>query len=68
MNNYSSAAPKRLVRSRDEQMIGGVCAGLADYFGLDVTLVRVLVVVGTVLGLGSLVLAYIAGWILIPKA
>lgn len=68
MSNYSSSAPKRLTRSRDDQMIGGVCASLADYFGLDVTLVRVLVVVGTVLGLGSLILAYLAGWILIPKA
>ena len=68
MNDYTAPPPKRLIRNRDEAMIGGVCAGLADYFNLDVTLVRVLVVVGTVLGAGSLLLAYLAGWVLIPKS
>lgn len=58
---------KRLVRSRDERWLGGVCGGLAAYFGLDVNLVRLLVVLGTVLGLGSLVIAYVAAWILMPE-
>lgn len=40
--------------------IMGVCAGLADYFGIDVTWVRVGFVVGTVLGAGSLILVYLA--------
>ncbi|MGH3357120.1 MAG: PspC domain-containing protein [Nocardioidaceae bacterium] len=57
---------KRLVRSRDDRMLGGVCGGVAEYLGIDSTLVRILVVVGTVLGFGSLVLAYIIGWVLIP--
>ena len=60
------AGPKRLVRSRD-RMLGGVCAGLADYFGLDVNLVRILTVVATVLGVGSLVIVYIALWIMLPE-
>lgn len=58
--------PRRLVRSRN-RMLGGVCAGLADYAGLDVTLVRVLTVVATVLGAGSLVIVYLALWILLPE-
>jgi phage shock protein C len=37
-------APKRLMRSRAEKKIGGVCAGLAQYFDLDVTLVRILAI------------------------
>ncbi|MDR7102617.1 PspC domain-containing protein [Croceicoccus sp. BE223] len=37
----------------------GVCAGIADYFGVDVTLVRVLWVVGTLAGFGSLLLIYL---------
>ena len=37
----------------------GVCAGIADYFNLDVTLVRIAWVLGTLLGFGSLVLVYI---------
>lgn len=63
----AGAPAKRLVRSRTDRMLGGVCGGVAEYLGVDATLVRILVVVGTVLGLGSLVLAYIAGWILIPE-
>jgi phage shock protein C len=59
---------KRLVRSRDDRMIAGVCAGVAQYLGIDATLVRILVVVGTVVGFGSLVLAYVIGWVLIPEA
>jgi phage shock protein C len=59
---------KRLLRSRDDRMVAGVCGGLATYLGVDATLVRVLVVVGTVLGFGSLVLAYLIGWVVIPEA
>jgi phage shock protein C len=59
---------KRLVRSRSDRMIAGVCGGLAEYLGIDATLVRILVVVGTVLGFGSLVLAYLVGWVVIPEA
>jgi phage shock protein PspC (stress-responsive transcriptional regulator) len=59
---------KRLVRSTDNKMIGGVCAGVADYFGLDPTLVRVLTVVGAVLGLGSIVIAYVVAWAVMPTA
>lgn len=40
--------------------LAGVCAGIADYFGVDVTLVRILFVVGTLIGFGSLLLIYIA--------
>lgn len=63
-----AAAQKRLVRSRDDRMLGGVCGGVAAYLGIDSTLLRILVVVGTVVGFGSLVLAYVIGWILIPEA
>lgn len=40
--------------------IFGVCAGIANYFGIDPLLVRILFVLGTVVGLGSLVLIYLA--------
>jgi phage shock protein C len=39
---------RRLQRSRHNRMLGGVCAGLAEYLGLDVTLVRLLYVVGSI--------------------
>jgi phage shock protein PspC (stress-responsive transcriptional regulator) len=63
-----SAAPKRLARSRDNRWLGGVCGGFAEYFGVDPNLVRLLVVLGTILGFGSLVIAYVAAWILMPEA
>jgi phage shock protein PspC (stress-responsive transcriptional regulator) len=59
---------RRLVRRTDEKMLGGVCAGLADYLGVDVTVVRLATVVATVLGAGSLVVAYLAAWLLMPEA
>ena len=62
-----AAAPKRLLRSRNDRMLGGVCGGVAAYLGIDATLLLILVVVGTVVGFGSLLLAYIIGWILIPE-
>ncbi len=58
---------KKLTRSRDDTWLGGVCGGIAEYTGLDVTLVRVIVAVCTVLGAGSLIIAYLVAWILIPR-
>ncbi|HLN75729.1 MAG TPA: PspC domain-containing protein [Nocardioidaceae bacterium] len=63
----SSPAPKRLVRSRDDRWISGVCGGVAAYLGVDANLVRLVVVLGTVLGLGSLAVAYVVAWILMPE-
>ncbi len=59
---------KRLVRNTNDKVIGGVCAGVADYLGIDVTLVRVLTVVGAVFGLGTLVVAYVVAWAVMPTA
>ena len=61
-------APKRLLRSRDDRWVAGVCGGVAAYLGVDANLVRLVVVLGTVLGLGSLLIVYVAAWILMPEA
>jgi phage shock protein C len=58
---------KVLVRSRNGRMVAGVCAGAAGYFGVDVTLVRVLVAVVAVITGGVGVLAYLAAWVIIPE-
>lgn len=63
----SAPAPKRLVRSRDDRWISGVCGGVGAYLGVDANLVRLVVVLGTVFGLGSLAIAYIVAWILMPE-
>jgi phage shock protein C len=63
----SAPAPKRLVRSREDRWLSGVCGGVAAYLGVDANLVRLVVVLGTVLGFGSLAVAYIVAWILMPE-
>jgi phage shock protein C len=57
---------KILVRSRKGRMVAGICAGIADYYGLDVTLVRVIVAVVSLITGGTGVLAYLAAWMIIP--
>ncbi len=58
---------KRLYRSRRDRKIAGVCGGLAEYFDIDPTLVRILWAV-LVLGAGTGILAYILFWIIVPEA
>jgi phage shock protein C len=65
--NGPVSVPRRLVRRTDDNMLGGVCAGLADHLGLDPTLVRVLTVLVTVLGFGSVIIAYLIAWVIVPK-
>ena len=62
----STDGTKVLVRSRKDRMVAGICAGTADYFGWDVTLVRVVVTVVSVLTGGTGVLAYLLAWAIIP--
>jgi phage shock protein C len=63
----SGNGTKVLVRSRKGRMVAGVCAGAAEYFGWDVTLIRVIVAVVAVITGGAGVLAYLAAWVLIPE-
>ena len=58
--------PKRLFRSSDK-VIGGVCAGLAEYFGLDANVVRLISVLLIFLG-GLSLWVYIVMWIVLPQA
>jgi phage shock protein C len=57
---------KKLYRDEHRKSIGGVCAGLAEYFGVDVSVVRVIFVLSVLLkGIG--LLPYIVLWIVLPK-
>jgi phage shock protein C len=71
MNEFEANRPRRrLTRRPAEGKLGGVCAGLADYFDADVALVRAVWVVLSIWP-GAIVLgviAYIAAWILVPRA
>jgi len=59
---------RRLTRSRTKGTIAGVCAGLADYFGVDVVLVRLLWVILSIAGavIGG-VIVYVAAWLIMPE-
>ena len=57
---------KRLYKSSVDKKIDGVCAGIAEYFGIDPTLIRLAVVAFTLLG-GSGILFYIIAAIVIPR-
>ncbi len=57
---------RALVRRRNGRMLAGVCAGVADYLGVDTTLVRVLWAVVSLVTGGAGVLAYLVAWIIIP--
>jgi phage shock protein C len=57
---------KVLRRSNSDKMIAGVAGGLAEYFGIDASIVRVIFVLVTLLG-GSGVLAYLILWLILPK-
>jgi phage shock protein C len=60
------AETRKLYRSRRNRQVAGVCGGLAEYFSLDATLIRILFVVLAVLG-GSGLLLYVAMWIIVPN-
>lgn len=57
---------KRLERSRRNRVVAGVCAGLADYFNIDVALMRVLFVVATICGSFGFWM-YVIMWIVVPE-
>lgn len=58
---------KKLYKSNRNKMIDGVCGGLAEYFGIDPTVVRLAVVVLSLMGFSG-VIAYILAAIIIPRA
>ena len=64
--NEPRSGSKRLYRIQDGRLVAGVCAGLAAYFGIDPTLVRLGFVVLTAFGgLGALL--YLGAWVVIPE-
>jgi phage shock protein PspC (stress-responsive transcriptional regulator) len=66
MTEPSSNGNKRLYRIREGRVVAGVCAGLAAYFGIDPTLVRLAFALFTIFG-GAGVLLYLIAWIIIPE-
>ena len=57
--------PRKLYRSRNQRMLAGVCGGLAEYFNVDATLIRVLFLILAVFG-GSGLVIYVVMWLIVP--
>ena len=58
---------KRLSRSRKDRMLGGVCGGLAEYFEVDPTIVRLIWILLIFFSMGGAILAYLIAWVIIPE-
>ncbi len=58
---------KRLYRDPADKMVGGVCSGLANFFGMDPTVIRLAFVLLTLLG-GHGILIYLVLWLIVPLA
>ena len=60
---------KKLRRSNKDKMIAGVCGGIAEYFDMDPTLVRILYVLGSVLSVAFPgILVYVIMWVVMPES
>ncbi len=58
---------KKLYRSRTNRLLFGVCGGIAEFFGIDPTIVRLVFVVGALLGFGSFILIYLVMFFVVPE-
>lgn len=58
---------KQLYRSGNKRILGGICAGVAEYFNVDPVLIRLLWIIGLFVSAGALVLIYFIFWIIIPR-
>ncbi|MDB5202212.1 MAG: PspC protein [Ferruginibacter sp.] len=65
-NTYTATGNKRLFRDENDKVIGGVCSGLANYFGIDVVVVRIVFVV-LAISFGFGLLTYLILWIAVPS-
>lgn len=66
-NQTTGTTRRRLYRNPDDKMLGGVISGLAAYLGWDVTLLRFLLLIVLICGVGTLIPVYIICWLIIPE-
>ena len=68
MNQEDSFGRRRFYRNKSRAMIGGVCAGLADYFGFNLRVTRILMVISLLMAFPATMLAYLGVVFLVPSA
>jgi phage shock protein C len=65
MRGASMAKIKKLYRSGNDRILGGVCGGIAEYLEVDPTLIRLIWILLALNGVG--ILGYLIAWVLIPR-
>ena len=68
MSEYETIQARRFYRNKDKAMLAGVCAGFADYFGFNLKVTRILVVIAFFMAMPVTLLVYIATIFLVPSA
>jgi len=68
MTQYEKYPGRRFYRSRDHAMVAGVCAGLADYFGFNLRVTRLLAFLSLIMAMPATLLIYFATVFLVPSA
>lgn len=66
MSDYASISKQRFYRNADKAMLGGVCAGLADYFGFNLRVTRLLAFIAFLFAMPMTVISYLAIVFLVP--
>jgi phage shock protein C len=66
MSDYGSIPRRRFCRNREKAMLGGVCAGLADYFGFNLRVTRILACIAFLMAMPMTLLIYIGAVLFIP--
>ena len=66
MSRYESIPRRRFYRNREKAMLGGVCAGLADYFGFNLRVTRILAFIAFLMAMPMTLLVYFGTVLLIP--
>ena len=67
MSQYESIPRRQFYRNADKAMLGGVCAGFADYFGFNLRVTRILAFISLLMAFPVTVLVYVAAVLLIPS-
>jgi phage shock protein C len=68
MSSYDAIPRRRFLRNREKAILGGVCAGFADYFGFNLRVTRILVFIAFLMAMPMTVLIYIGTVLLVPTA
>ncbi|KGE18892.1 PspC domain-containing protein [Paenibacillus wynnii] len=58
---------RKLYRSQRDKKVSGLCGGLADWFGFDATVIRLIALIAAIFSFGSVLIFYIIASILVPK-